>query len=295
MEMSSDTPEQPDRYEQLRRVNDDFVQTMKDYKDSIWFWQKFSIPEGEGTFTIYFEDKNFSKQQVLAGYMGEILCKVDFTPHMEPKPVIPTNVLYIAVQSFIDELRKLNPRMAKKNEIYRDVLNLYRFRFNDFVVFPGYGVLHMNDYMNTATYNTVLMAPRPFGNIFYWDELPKSYYNLNPNDLPRFSDDYTSSQEKLVKKAKTVMRALQKGKWRGHTYDLDPGMAKSTFIIHQDRNNYNREDKIISPNFYVGLNLGYEIIDGEKNKPENEVLTPEETKEFRQWIKTKFEHFGIKY
>ena len=52
MEMSSDTPEQPDRYEQLRRVNDNFVQTMKDYKDSIWFWQKFSLPEGEGTFTI---------------------------------------------------------------------------------------------------------------------------------------------------------------------------------------------------------------------------------------------------
>ena len=66
-------------------------------------------------------------------------------------------------------------------------------------------------------------------------------------------------------------------------------------VVHQDRFDYNRTDKVLHPNFEVGCNFGWEIVDGKKNSPEESPLSDEEQKEFRQYLKNRFKNFDISY
>jgi hypothetical protein len=102
--------------------------------------------------------------------------------------------------------------------------------------------------------------------------------------------------EKLVKKAKSVYHGLKKGTWKGHTYQLyTPLDWNGAFIVHQDKFDYNRTDKVIRPNFNITCNFGYEIIDGIKNSPAESHLSEEERREFREYLKKRFQHFDIGY
>jgi hypothetical protein len=102
--------------------------------------------------------------------------------------------------------------------------------------------------------------------------------------------------EKLIKKAKSVYNALKKGTWKGHTYELYvPHDMSKAFVIHQDRFEYNKTDKVLHPNFTVGCNFGWEHVDGISNSPEESPLSEEEQKEFRDYLKKRFEQFGIRY
>jgi hypothetical protein len=101
---------------------------------------------------------------------------------------------------------------------------------------------------------------------------------------------------KLVKKAKSVYNGLKKGTWKGHTYELSAPLDwTKAFIVHQDRFNYNRTDKVLRPNFEITCNVGWEIVDGKKNSPEESPLSKEEQQEFRQYLKNRFKNFDIGY
>jgi hypothetical protein len=101
---------------------------------------------------------------------------------------------------------------------------------------------------------------------------------------------------KLVKKAKSVYNGLKKGTWKGHTYELSTYLdLTKAFIVHQDRFDYNRTDKVLRPNFEIRCNVGWEIVDGIKNTPEDSPLSKEEQQEFREYLKNRFKNFDIGY
>jgi hypothetical protein len=283
--------------DKLRYASEKFEQTLKKYSREHLFWKKIQVPEGDihlilmkelipFTFVNYNEEK----------YLGDITLKIDFIPNMDPKPVIPLNILQISVENFIDDLVKINPDLLNKSIYPERLMNTYHLKFLNVTVFPANGIIHLRDFMDTPTYNLKLLSPNPFGDIMSSRSHLKNVYSLIPGDLPTFADNYTSSMEKLVHKAKHVYHALKKGTWKGHTYVLDtPINWKSGVVIHQDRNDYNKTDKIIHSNFSASLNLAWEYVDGVKNSKEESVLPPEEREEFRNWLKKRFEHFGIGY
>jgi len=286
-----------DEMKKLKFASEKFVQTIHKYRKQHLFWKVINIPEGEIHSTIRLETIPFEQETVNNKFLGDILCTIDFKPKMDPKPEIPLNLLQVVVADFIDSLLEINPDLKDKPSIYPpDILNSYHFSFQQVNIYPAQGILNLRDLMDTPTYNLKLLSPNGFGNIMFSRSHMLNVYKLVPGDLPTFTDNYSSVMEKLIKKAKSVYNALKKGTWKGHTYELykSDNLSKA-FVIHQDRFEYNKTDKVLHPNFTVGCNFGWEYVDGIINSPEESPLSEEEQKEFRDYLKKRFEQFGIRY
>jgi len=282
----------------LKFASEKFAQTLKKYNKEHLFYKKFQIPEGEIHISIGLELIPFTYVRYsLEKYLGDITMKIDFMPNMEPNPVIPLNILQVSVEDFIDGLLKINPDLLQKPSVYpHDLLNCYHFKIQNVSVWPGNGILHMRDYMDTPTYNLKVLSPQNFGSLMFSRSHLKNVYSLIQGDLPTFADGYSLAMDKLVAKAKHVFQALKKGTWKGHTYELDPPHSwRSGIVLHQDKFEYNKTDKVLHPNFTASFNLGWEFVDGVKNDDVNTVLPPDERNEFRNWLKKRFEHFGLRY
>ena len=160
--------------------------------------------------------------------------------------------------------------------------------------------MDMKNYMDTHVYNIKVGSTYEFGEIFYDRGHLLHLYSLEPNELPTFQDDYNEIVERLLIKAETVLRALRKGTWRGHKYEIPVRGSMyrkhDDFLIFNSRSNYNREDKVIRDDFEVMTNLGFEYVDGKKlDNSYDGPLTPDEVKEFKQYLKNRFSHFDISY
>lgn len=152
------------------------------------------------------------------------------------------------------------------------------------------GILFLKDYMDNNVYNVKIERPNSMSELFENENL----YLLLPEQLPRFSGDYVTTMNKLIKKCKTIYTALGKGTWKGHTYDYgkfnQPGIT-----VHQMNKNYNKRDKIISPDFEITYNSGHAYIDGVKITSNTSPLNDEQKREFKEWLETRFKHFGIDF
>lgn len=287
---------QNDSVELYKRAYDGFLKTVRDHKKKHIFNQKVMVPEGEISYTVHVEELPFTTENLANAYFGELPFYVDFTPNMDPKPVIPLNILSTCVDEFCKSLREINPDLWNKPSIYpTDLLDMFKIKFNNFTVFPKNSVLVMSHFMDTPTYNLKLKTPRKFGDLFYSKSYMLQQYNLEPGDLPTFSDDYTSTSETLLKRAKTLYKALKTGTWKGHQYQLSDSNSRSSILLYPNDMDYNKQTKRITPNFTIKLNLGYELVDGVKNSPEDSPLSEEERIEFRDFLKKRFQNFGIDY
>ena len=288
---------QDDQMKVWKFASEKFIQTVHKYTKQHLFWKKITIPEGEIHSSISVENIPFNPTAVESKYLGDIVCRVDFKPNMDPTPVIPLNLLQVVAIDFMDSLKEINPDLFNKPSIYpHDILNMYHFRILNISIFPAQGILHLRDYMDTPTYNLKVLSPQKFGGIFFSRSHLLNVYELIPGDLPTFADDYTSNMAKLVKKAKHVYEALKKGTWRGHTYELFvPHDWTKAFVVHQNKYDYNKTNKVLHPNFEITCNFGYEVVDGVKNSPSESPLSDEEQKEFRQFLAKRFKQFDIGY
>ena len=283
--------------DKLKYASDKFVQTIHKYRKENLFWKKIMVPEGEIHSTIRLEEYPFTETSYKENFLGNITCSIDFKPNMDPKPVIPLNLLQVTAVDFIDSILEINPDIKDKPSIYpSDILNMYHFSFGHVTIYPAQGVLHLRDYMDTPTYNLRLLSPNGFGGIMLSRSHLLNVYGLIPGDVPTFDDEYSLAMGKLVKKAKSVYNGLKKGTWKGHTYELStPIDWTKAFVVHQDRFDYNRTDKVLRPNFEITCNVGWEKVDGKKNSPEDSPLSKEEQQEFRQYLKNRFKNFDIGY
>lgn len=293
----SDIPSDNDELKSERRANEKLVQTLKKYRNNHIFWKTLKIPEGEIHSSIRIEDIPFTPERFKEGVLGEIACDIDFIPNMDSTPVIPTNLFTTCMVDFIDSLIEINPDLRDKPSIFpTKLLNMYDIKIKRVNVFPLRGVFHLKDMMENHIWNTKISAPRPLGGVLFSRSSLLSTYKLSPTDLPTFSDDYGPYMRKLLKKAHTVFLALRKGTWKGHTYELsDYDVKRGGFIVHQDYNTYNKQDKVLHPEFSVTANFGYEIVDGIRNSPSDSPLSDEEQFEFRSFLRTRFKNFGIDY
>ena len=152
------------------------------------------------------------------------------------------------------------------------------------------GILFLKDYMDNNIYNTKIERPNSMSELFTNENL----YLLLPEQLPRFSGDYVTTMNKLIKKCKTIYTALGKGTWKGHTYSYDK-FDEIGITVHQKNRNYNKRDKILTPDFEITYQPGFAYIDGVKITSNTSPLNDEQKSEFKEWLETRFKHFGIDF
>jgi hypothetical protein len=206
-------------------------------------------------------------------------------------PIILPDLIKIAGDEIINIIC-LARNMSKEEfvDYYGDVLNHFRIHIERVTISVMEGILFLKDYMDNNVYNVKIERPNSLYELFQNENL----YQLLPEQLPTFSGDYATTMTKLVKKCKTIYTALGKGTWKGHTYDYGK-FNQPSITVHQKNKNYNKRDKIISPDFEITYNPGYVYIDGVKSTSESSPLTKEEMDEFKEWLETRFKHFGIDF
>ena len=209
-------------------------------------------------------------------------------------PIIPTDLIKIAGDELISQIC-LARNMSKEEflEYYYDVLKDrtdFRIHIERVTIALMRGILYLKDYMDNNIYNVKIERPNSITELFENENL----YLLLPEQLPRFSGDYSTTMTKLVKKCKTIYTALGKGTWKGHTYDYGK-FNQPSITVHQKNKNYNKRDKILYPDFEITYQPGYAYIDGVKITSNTSPLNDEQKSEFKEWLETRFKHFGIDF
>jgi len=209
-------------------------------------------------------------------------------------PIIPTDLIKIAGDEVISQIC-LARNMSKEEflEYYHKTLidrTHFRIHIERVTITLMEGILFLKDYMDNNVYNVKIERPNSLYELFQNENL----YLLLPEQLPTFSGDYATTMTKLVKKCKTIYTALGKGTWKGHTYDYGK-FNQPSITVHQKNKNYNKRDKIISPDFEITYNPGHAYIDGIKITSNTSPLNEEEKSEFKEWLETRFKHFGIEF
>jgi hypothetical protein len=267
------------------RAYEKINQTIQRWNKRNMFHKEFTIPEGIVRINTIFESKIGIQE-------GKIELGITFVPNMDPKPVIPTYLLAKSMEVLIDDLKEINPDMYNKPSLYpQEVLNNYEVTIYSVSIFPGEGIIHLSEYIPRATFNMKTKTPIKFGDILFSRSLLLSHYMINENDIPRFDDQYSLAMEKITRRSKTIYTALQKGTFRGLPYQL-PKFNPSNVVVHQNRDRFSMDNKVIHPDFSVSISSGWMTLNGEKI---NEVLPVELQDSFVEYIRNRFKHFDIKF
>ena len=208
-------------------------------------------------------------------------------------PIIPSDLIKIAGDELISQIC-LARNMSKEEffEYYEDVLYDFTIHIERVTISLMRGILYLRDYMDNNIYNVKIERPNSLYQLFLSGN--ENLYLLLPEQLPRFSGDYSAAMTKLVKKCKTIYTALGKGTWKGHTYSYDK-FDEIGITVHQKNRNYNKRDKILTPDFEITYQPGFAYIDGVKITSNTSPLNDEQKSEFKEWLETKFKHFGIDF
>jgi hypothetical protein len=260
----------------LKKV--ELINLMTKMENDLRYMKRLKFTSGTGYITYRFISKR------------ELEVYVSYNPD-HVNPIIPPDLIKIAGDEMISQIC-LARNMSKEEfvDYYKDVLYAFTIRIERITITLMEGILFLKDYMDNNIYNVKIGRPMSMIDLF---ENENSYLLL-PEQLPRFSGDYSTTMTKLVKKCKTIYTALGKGTWKGHTYDYgkfnQPGIT-----VHQKNKNYNKRDKIISPDFEITYNPSYAYIDGIIITSNTSPLNDEQKDEFKEWLKNKFNAFGIEF
>jgi hypothetical protein len=248
--------------------------------DDLRYLKKLKFDSGTGYITYRFVSKR------------EFEVYVTYNP--DPvNPIIPPDLIKIAGDELINQIC-LARDMSKDEffDYYEDVLYNFRIHIERITITLMQGILFLKDYMDNNIYNVKIERPNSLYILFLSGN--ENLYLLLPEQLPRFSGDYSTTMNKLVKKCKTIYTALGKGTWKGHTYDYGK-FNQPSITVHQKNRNYNKRDKILNPDFEITYNPGHVYIDGIKITSNTSPLNDEQKSEFKEWLETRFKHFGIDF
>jgi hypothetical protein len=261
----------------LKKV--EFTNLLHKMSDDLRYMKKLKFTSGTGYITYRF----ISRREF------EVFISYDPDP---VNPIILPDLIKIAGDEIINIIC-LAKNMSKEElvEYYgNDVLNYFRIHIERITISVMKGILFLKDYMDNNIYNVKIERPNSLYELFTNENL----YLLLPEQLPTFSEDYSSSMSKLIKKCKTIFTALGKGTWKGHTYSYGK-FSELGITVHQKNRNYNKRDKILYPDFEITYNAGHAFIDGEIITSNTSPLNDEQKDEFKEWLETKFNHFGIDF
>ena len=248
--------------------------------DDLRYMKKLNFTSGTG----YIRYDFISKREL------EVFVTYDPDP---VNPIIPIDLIKIAGDEVINIIC-LARDMSKDEffEYYEDVLYDFTIHIERVTIALMRGILYLRDYMDNNVYNTKIERPNSLYQLFLSGN--ENLYLLLPEQLPRFSGDYSTTMSKLVKKCKTIYTALGKGTWKGHTYSYDK-FDEIGITVHQKNRNYNKRDKILTPDFEITYQPGFAYIDGVKITSNTSPLNDEQKSEFKEWLETRFKHFGIDF
>ena len=266
--------EQDETY--LRKI--EFENLITKIADDLRYIKKLNFNSGSGYITYRFISKR------------ELEVYVSYDPdHVDP--IIPTDLIKTAGDEVINIIC-LARDMSKDEFVqhYHKVLSDFTIHIERVTITLMEGILFLKDYMDNNVYNVKIERPNSMYELFNNENL----YLLLPEQLPRFSGDYTTTMSKLIKKCKTIYTALGKGTWKGHTYDYGK-FNQPSITVHQKNRNYNKRDKILTPDFEITYNPGHAYIDGVKITSNTCPLNDEQKSEFKEWLETRFKHFGIDF
>ena len=248
--------------------------------DDLRYMKKLNFTSGTG----YIRYDFISKREL------EVFVTYDPDP---VNPIIPIDLIKIAGDEVINIIC-LARDMSKDEffEYYEDVLYDFTIHIERVTISLMRGILYLRDYMDNNIYNVKIERPNSLYQLFLSGN--ENLYLLLPEQLPRFSGDYSTTMSKLVKKCKTIYTALGKGTWKGHTYSYDK-FDEIGITVHQKNRNYNKRDKILTPDFEITYQPGFAYIDGVKITSNTSPLNDEQKSEFKEWLETRFKHFGIDF
>jgi hypothetical protein len=198
-------------------------------------------------------------------------------------PIIPNDLFTHGIKEMINFIFEVFPEIKSYS---KEVMDEFTFTLGNDTVYYKEGIMHVtNTNILPSAERNVLLGNYPLWELVHrTDDLINTYYLENP---PKFSDDYALAMDKAIKKLKTVWMALKKGTFKGVEYEY---MSKPTYVVHQKLNNYNKETRVIYPEFSLSISSGWARIDG---KPVNQIEDKELFDEFHEFISKKFNHFGI--
>ena len=214
---------------------------------------------------------------------------ITYYPDLQ-NPVIPQDYLVKPVSMVIKHLKE---NIFNEKEYPQEVLEQFKIRIQSESVYYSEGILRvLDDNVLPAAETNVLKASHTLYEFMYdTDQVLQTYVIQNP---PKFSPDYVLAMDKVVKKMKTIYKALRKGTYKGKSYELRESMP--TMVVHQRLKQYNKEDRIIYPEFSLTITSQYPKVDGKiisffsGDEEEREFA-----KELDEYLAKKFINFGITY
>lgn len=214
---------------------------------------------------------------------------VTYYPDLQ-NPVIPQDYLVKPVSVVIDRLKE---EIFKEKEYPKEVLEQFKVRMENEAVYYSEGILRLleNEVLPASERNVIKASHTLYDFIYNTDQVLQTYVIQNP---PRFSSDYVLAMDKAVKKMKTIYKALRKGTFKGKSYELKENIP--TVVVHQRFKQYNKEDRIIYPEFSLTITSTFPKIDG---KLYSYTTTNDEDREYAneldEYLSKKFANFGITY
>ena len=195
-------------------------------------------------------------------------------------PIFPTDYLYLPLK----ELRNRILNEIPEIESYpKEVLEEFTITMSMESAYYKEGVLHLEDLISAVEKN-VMRSDYSLYEFIKNETILESYVLQNP---PTFSPDYSLAMDKAVKKLKTVYKAFQKGKWKGHEFEL----RSPTFVVYQILDKYDKESRVIYPDFKLSVTTYYPSFDGKFITDVDKELASQ----FMSYITNKFSHFGIRF
>ena len=280
MEQDDERPDEGKQDDQTSLANELYEKIRKAFYGFTGRIKYFMEDGTKGYVDLFLDDKSV-KDKIGIG--------VTYYPDLQ-NPIIPQNYLVKPVSVIINRLKE---DIFKEQEYPKEVLEQFKFRIEMEAVYYSEGILRLleNEVLPSAERNVLKSSHTLYDLIYNTDQVLQTYVIQNP---PKFSSDYVLAMDKVVKKMKTIYKALRKGTFKGKSYELKENMP--TVVVHQRFKQYNKEDRIIYPEFSLTITSTFPTIDG---KPYSYITTNDEdrqyAKELDEYLGKKFANFGITY
>ena len=208
---------------------------------------------------------------------------------------IPTDFLIFATKWMTDKFKEKIPNIEEMMTDERYMAGAITYNFIDAFVSSNEMFMALDDYIDTTYYNTHIMKVYPLEELMDEQNIVR-HYELDPSQIPTFSDDFSVAMDRVLKKIKSVYQGFRKGTYQGHKYEYKND--KPTISVLVERTDYNPQTKVIHPKFRTQINAGYVSIDdiptSSFEPPETRFSDTKLVEDFNVYIKNRFLQFGIK-
>lgn len=213
------------------------------------------------------------------------------------EPLIPLDFLSVSASWMLNKINELCPDVFETIKDGRYQEGSITFNFHEVFVSYGETFFGLYGYIERAYYNTHITNLIPMEELMNERSINFNY-QLEPSQVPKFSDDYSVATERTMKKVKSVYNGFRRGTFQGHKYEYTTNTP--IIHIHPQSDDYNVQLKVIHPKFKVSINAGFPYIDGKPtsdfgNDPLNRFTDVSVIKPLESYMKSRFEQFGIKF